>query len=44
MEKIQLTIAIKVVSYKDIDEELAMHSNDNNLDIMTHNKADKVIK
>ena len=34
--KIQLTIAIKLISSKDIDEERVMHSTSDNMEVMTY--------
>lgn len=42
--KIQLAIAISFISFKDNDEELIMHSNSNNIEIMIYDLADEVIK
>ena len=45
MWKIQLTIAINFVSYKDDnDEERLMYSKSDNLQIMINDDADEVIK
>ena len=41
---IQLKIAINFISSKDIDEERVMHSKRDNIEIMSHDKADEVIK
>ena len=40
--KIQFTIALNFVSYKDNDEELVMHSKSDNIEIMIDDKADEV--
>ena len=42
--KIQLIIAINFISSKDIDEEHAMHSKSDNIEILTCDKVDKAIK
>ena len=42
--KIYLTIAINCISSKDTDEEFAIHSRSDNIEIMIHDKADEVIK
>ena len=42
--KMQLPIAINFISCKDNDEERAMHSRNDNKEIMINDKADKVIK
>ena len=44
MWKIQLTIAAKFISSKDNDEEYAMHSKNNNIEIMINDKPEKVIE
>ena len=40
--KVQLTITIKFVSFKDNDEEHIMHAKNDNVEIMINEKADKV--
>ena len=42
--KIQLTIAVNVISFIDNDEELVMYSKSNNIEIMMNDEADEVIK
>ena len=42
--KSQLTIAINFISSKDTDEERVMHSKSDNIEIIIHDKADKVMK
>ena len=42
--KIQLTISINVMSFKENNEERVMHSKSNNLDFMIYNNADEVIQ
>ena len=42
--KIQLPIAFNFISSKDNDEERAIHSRNDNKEIMINDKADKVIK
>ena len=42
--KIQLTIAINSISSRDTDEERAMHSKSDNMEIMINDKADEVIE
>ena len=42
--KIQLTIAINLMSLKNNDEERVMHSNSDNIEIMINDKADEVIE
>ena len=42
MWKIQLTIAINLISSKDNDEERVMHSKSDNLEITTYDKTDEV--
>ena len=37
--KIQLTVAIKVISYTDTDEDHIMHSNSDNIEVMTYHNA-----
>ena len=41
--KIQLTIVINFISYKDADEDRVMHSNDN-VEIIAYNEANKIIE
>ena len=41
--KIQLTIVINFISYKDDDEDRVMHSNDN-VEIIAYNEANKIIE
>ena len=43
-QKIQLTIANKFISFIDNDEEHAMHSKSDNVEIMINDEADEVIK
>ena len=38
--KIQLTIAVNVISFIDNDEELVMYSKSNNIEIMMNDEAD----
>ena len=40
--KIQLKIAVKFISSKDLDEERVMHSRSNNIKFASHNDADEV--
>ena len=42
--KIQLTIAINVISSKDVEEELIMHSRSNNTKFMSYNNADEAMR
>ena len=42
--KIQLTTAIKFISSKETDEECAMHSKSDAIEITIYHKANKVIK
>ena len=42
--KIQLTIAINLISSKDTDEECAMHSKSDNTEFMIYHYADEVIE
>ena len=42
--KTQLTIAINFFSSKGIHEERIMHSNNDDMEIMSHDKADEVLK
>ena len=44
MRKIQLTIAINVISYKDNDEECVMHSKSDNIEIIINDEGDEVIE
>ena len=44
MWKIQITIAINVISTKDNDEECVVHSKCDNIEIMISDKADEVIE
>ena len=44
MWKIQLTIAIKFISFRDIDEQHVMHLMSDNMEVMAYNKADEVIE
>ena len=37
--KIQLTVATKVISYTDTDEDHIMHSNSDNIEVMTYHNA-----
>ena len=41
--KTQLTLSIKFMSSKDTDEELLIHSRNDNIEIMINNKADEDI-
>ena len=40
---VQLKVAINFISSKDIDEERVMHSKSNNIEIISHDKADELI-
>ena len=42
--KIQLEIAIKFISSKDINEKLVIHSKSDNIKVMVYDKADEVIQ
>ena len=42
--KIQLTIAINFISFNVSDEECVMHSKSDNIEIMSHDKADEAIE
>ena len=42
--KIQLTIAINIISSKDPDEKRVMHSKNDNIEIIIYNKADDVVE
>ena len=42
--KTQLTTAINFISSKDNDEEQVMHSNSDNIEVMTFDKANEVIE
>ena len=42
--KIQLEIAIKFISSKDINEKLVIHSKSDNIKVMIYDKADEVIQ
>ena len=42
--EIQLTVAINSISFKDDDEEQARHSKSHNIEIMTFDNVNKVIK
>ena len=42
--KIQLTLATNFMSSNDIDKEHVMHSKSDNIEIMSYDKADEVIK
>ena len=44
MWKIQLTAAVKVISFKDNDEECVIHSKSDDKEIMINDKADEIIK
>ena len=44
MKKLQLTIELNFISSKDNDEEHAMHSKSDNIEIMINIKVDKIIK
>ena len=43
-QKIQLMIAIKLISSKDNDQENIMHSKVNNIEVVINVKADEVIE
>ena len=43
-QEIQFTLAINFMSSKDNDEDCVIHSKGDNIEIMTYDKADKVIK
>ena len=42
--KAQITIAIKFISYRDIDVQRKMYSKSDNIEVMVYNKADEVIE
>ena len=42
--RIQLTIAIYFISFKEIAEELVMRPNSDHIEIMTYDKADELIE
>ena len=42
--KTQFTIAINVISSKDNDEELVMHSKSDNIELAIYDNADEVIE
>ena len=42
--KIQLTMTINFMSSKDSDETRTMHTKSNNIEIMTGNETDKIIR
>ena len=42
--KAQITIAIKFISYRDIDVQCKMYSKSDNIEVMVYNKADEVIE
>ena len=42
--QIQLTIAINFLSSKDTDKKRVVHSNNDNIEKMTYDKADEVIE
>ena len=41
--EVQLTIAINFIFSKDADEELVMHSKNNNTEFMTYDNADDIV-
>ena len=41
--KIELTIAAKFISSKDVDEERVMHSKSDNIELMPHDIANMVV-
>ena len=43
-QKIQLTIAINFISFKDTDEERVMHPKSDSTKVMIYDNADEVIK
>lgn len=43
-QKIQLIVAINFFYFKDIDEEHALHTKNNNIEFMIYDKADELIK
>ena len=42
--KAQITIAIKFISYRDIDVQRKMYSISGNIEVMVYDKADEVIE
>ena len=42
--KAQITIAIKFISYRDIDVQRKMYSKSGNIEVMVYDKADEVIE
>ena len=42
--KIQLTIAVKLISSKDADEEQTMHSKSDNMEVMAFDDTDEIIE
>ena len=42
--KVQITIAIKFISYRDIDVQRKMYSKSDNIEVMVYDKADEVIE
>ena len=42
--KLQLTIAINFICFKDTNEKCLIHSKSNNIEIMIYKKADKAIQ
>ena len=42
--KAQITIAIKFISYRDIDVQRKMYSKSGNIEVMVYEKADEVIE
>ena len=41
--EIQLTIAINLISSKDLDEERVMHSKNENIEFMTYDNANEIV-
>ena len=42
--KAQITIAIKFISYRDIDVQRKMYSKSGNIEVLVYDKADEVIE
>ena len=42
--KARITIAIKFISYRDIDVQRKMYSKSGNIEVMVYDKADEVIE
>lgn len=42
--KAQITIAIKFISYRDIDVQRKMYSKSGNIEVMVYDEADEVIE